>query len=97
MQKTQRINSNLNQESNIKINRTNTTNVKNAFYSTIAFVLRIPNIVFYALLFISLVVIEYYDFHLGPDLSIQLHTLKNFVNGNGISLTSLDANNNIIY
>jgi hypothetical protein len=28
---------------------------------------------------------------------MQLHTLRNFVNGNGISLTSLDANNNIIY
>lgn len=28
---------------------------------------------------------------------MQFHTLKNFVNGHGISLTSLDANNNVVY
>ena len=73
------------------------TGLKYIFYTGINFLLGIPNYVFYTLLFISLLIVDYYNFNLNPDTSIQLHTLKNFVAGNGISLTSIDANNAVIY
>jgi hypothetical protein len=59
--------------------------------------LSIPDVFFYGLLFVSLLVIEYYNFHLSTDMSIQLQTLKNFVNGHGIALTSLNENNQVVY
>ncbi|MEO6721253.1 MAG: hypothetical protein ABIN67_12860 [Ferruginibacter sp.] len=69
----------------------------NIFNAGKDFLLRIPNSVLYLLLFVSLLIIEYYNFHLCPDISIQLHTLKNFVNGHGITLTSIDENNVTVY
>ncbi len=71
--------------------------LKDIFYSGVNLFLRIPNAVFYVLLFISSVIIEYSNFHLSPDLSIQLHTLKNFVGGHGIALATLDDNGLVIY
>lgn len=71
--------------------------LQNLFYILINFFLRIPNYVFYFFFFCSLIILEYFNFHLSPDTSIQLHTLKNFVSGHGITLTTLDNNGAIIY
>lgn len=66
-------------------------------FRTVSFVLAIPDIFFYGLLFVSLIIIEYYNFHLSTDTSIQLQTLKNFVAGHGITLTSVNENNQVVY
>ena len=70
---------------------------KQFIYAGITFLLKIPDLFFYLLLFISLAILEYFNFHLNPDTSIQFHTLINFVNGHGITLTSLNKNNQIVY
>jgi hypothetical protein len=74
-----------------------TTMFKKFIFSVVSSILSIPDIFFYGLLFASLIIIEYFNFHLNPDTSIQFHTLKNFVNGHGITLTSINENNQIIY
>lgn len=58
---------------------------------------KIPMPALYLLLFLSLLLLEFFNFHLSPDISNQLATLKNFSEGNGISIASLDQQNNIIY
>ena len=63
------------------------------FHNVKSVLLRIPDKLLYVLLFISLLVIEYFNFHLCPDVGIQLQTLKNFVSGHGITLTGIDKNN----
>lgn len=70
---------------------------KNAFYSVLNFILAIPDSLLYGLLFISYLVLEYFDFHLNTDAAIQLQTLINFVSGHGISTTTLNENNHVIY
>lgn len=71
--------------------------LKNIFNTAKALLLRIPDNGLYVLLLFSLIVIEYFNFHLCPDVGIQLHTLKNFVSGHGITLTGIDKNNLIVY
>jgi hypothetical protein len=71
--------------------------IKNIFYSGVSYFLRIPNIIFYFIFFCLLIVLEYSNFHLNPDTAQQLHTLKNFVNGHGISISSLDKYGTVIY
>ena len=71
--------------------------IKNIFYWGMSFFLRIPNTIFYLLFFCLLIVLEYSNFHLSPDTAKQLHTLKNFVDGHGISVSSLDQNGTVIY
>lgn len=70
---------------------------KNAFYSVLNFILAIPNSILYCLLFLSLLILEYFNFHLNTDAAIQLQTLTNFVSGHGISTTTLNENNQVIY
>ena len=70
---------------------------KNAFYAVLNFILAIPNAVLYCLLFLSLLVLEYCNFHLNTDSAIQLHTLTNFVSGHGITTTTLNAGNLVVY
>ncbi len=41
--------------------------------------------------------LEYANFHASIDISIQQHTLLNFVNGHGISITNMDENGNLFY
>lgn len=62
-----------------------------------ALFLQIPLIALYCILFISLLIIEYFNFHLSPDISNQLHSLKNFADGNGITIASINENGKIIY
>lgn len=71
--------------------------IKKNFYRGVTYFLQIPNIIFYLLFFCLLIVLEYSNFHLNPDASAQLHSLKNFVNGNGITITTLDSFGNIYY
>jgi hypothetical protein len=71
--------------------------VKNAFYSFLHFILAIPNSILYCLLFVSLLVLEYFNFHLNPDAGMQLQTLTNFVAGHGISISTLSEHNLIAY
>lgn len=70
---------------------------KNAFYSVLNFILTIPNSILYCLLFASFLVLEYFNFHLNPDAGIQLQTLTNFVAGHGISTSTLNGHNLIVY
>jgi len=87
------------------LNKINTTEtavyplkiIKSAFYSVLNFILAIPDFVLYSLLFISYLVLEYFNFHLNTDAAIQLQTLMNFVSGHGISTTTLNENNQLIY
>lgn len=51
----------------------------------------------YILLFVSLLILEYFNFHLSPDISQQLASLKNFADGHGISISRLDDNNQVVY
>jgi hypothetical protein len=86
------------EENLLAINRVfSTVTIKKFFFSIASFILSIPDIFFYGLLFVSFIVLEYFTFHIGTDLSMQLHTLKNFVNGHGITTTSLNANNEVVY
>lgn len=78
--------------SNIAMLRT-----KNFFYGGISYFLRIPNFIFYISFFCLFLILEYSNFHLNPDSAQQLQTLKNFVNGHGICLTSMDTYGNVIY
>ena len=70
---------------------------KNAFYSVLNFILVIPDSILYCLLFVSLLVLEYFNFHLNTDAAIQLQTLTNFVSGHGITTTTLNENNLMVY
>ena len=70
---------------------------KTAFYSFLNFILTIPDSLLYGLLFISYVVLEYFNFHLSTDCAMQLQTLINFVSGHGISITTLNENDQVIY
>jgi hypothetical protein len=87
------------------LNKINTTKTaiypvkmfKTAFYAVLNFILAIPNSILYGLLFISYVVLEYFNFHLTTDAATQLQTLINFVSGHGISTTTLNENNQVVY
>ncbi len=57
----------------------------------------IPIPIFYLLFFISLTILEYFSFHLSPDISTQGATVINFASGNGISLASVDDNYAVSY
>ena len=63
----------------------------------VRFILTIPDLFFYILLFVSLLITEYYNFHINPDAAKKFDMLKNFVNGHGITLTSLNENGQISY
>jgi hypothetical protein len=69
----------------------------NFIFRAVSFLVAIPDIFFYILLFVSLIVTEYYNFHLNPDAAKQFDMLKNLVNGHGITVTSLGENNQVIY
>ena len=71
--------------------------LKSVFYSTLGLLLSIPSYVLYSLLFCSLIILQYYYFHLAPDISIQLNTLVNFVHGHGIALSTLNQNNQVVF
>ncbi|MGN6194443.1 MAG: hypothetical protein ACTHOB_05860 [Ginsengibacter sp.] len=70
---------------------------KTACYVVVNFILAIPNSILYALLFVSYLILEYFNFHLTTDAAMQLQTLTNFVSGHGISITTLNENNQVIY
>jgi hypothetical protein len=71
--------------------------IKTAFYVVLSFALTIPNYVFYGLLFLSLLILEYFNFHLNTDAAMQLQTLINFVSGHGITTSTLNEAGSIIY
>ncbi len=73
------------------------TRIKTAFYAIVSFALAIPNYVFYGLLFLSLLILEYFNFHLNTDAAMQLQTLINFVSGHGITTSTLNEAGSIIY
>lgn len=70
---------------------------KSFFYPIVNFFFAIPENLLYFLLFISLIVIQYYNFNINPDLAIQLNCLINFSNGHGISLANLNSNYQLFY
>lgn len=70
---------------------------RKGLFTILTFLFATPKYIFYLLLFISLMVINYFYFTLVPDISTQLNTLVNFVNGHGITTATLDANNVLQY
>lgn len=65
--------------------------------NTLPYFLSVPDYVFYILIFLSYIFLQFCTFNINPDVSMQLHSLINFVNGHGISLSDIDKNNLIVY
>ncbi len=58
---------------------------------------KIPNQFFYGFLFISLVALDYFNFHPALDISTQQQMVINFVDGHGMSVSRIDYGNNLFY